>query len=126
MSGLNWRSHTLRGGSVSIPRFHCARAVPSFDIAGRGFGHRRLRDMRGNRSRPSPVQMGTKDARMLHYKIYILDRNHRIVLAYDFQGRDDVAALEESRKHSDKSAIEIWEKSRLVAKIGQGGKAAAG
>ena len=82
--------------------------------------------MRGNRSPPSPVQMGTKDARMLHYKIYILDRNHRIVLAYDFQGRDDVAALEESRKHSDKSAIEIWEKSRLVAKIGQGGKAAAG
>lgn len=63
---------------------------------------------------------------MQDYKIYILDKAGHIVLAYDFHGSDDKAAMEESKKHSNKTAVEIWQRSRLIARIDQGGKAAAG
>ena len=63
---------------------------------------------------------------MSYYKIYILDLNRRIRLAYDFHGADDASALEESKKHSGESAIEIWEQSRLVARIERGGDAVTG
>ena len=63
---------------------------------------------------------------MQDYKIYILDQKGRIALAYDFEGADDQSAVEESKKHSDNSDIEIWQRSRLVARISQGGKAATG
>lgn len=63
---------------------------------------------------------------MSGYKLYVLDSERRIKLAYDFHGADDAAALEESKKHSGEGAIEIWEKSRLVARIERGGEAATG
>ena len=63
---------------------------------------------------------------MHDYKIYILDQTGHIILAYDFEGPDDLSALDESKKHSDKSSVEIWQQSRLVARIGQGGEAANG
>ena len=63
---------------------------------------------------------------MRDYKIYVLDRQEHIVLAYDFKGPDDTSALEESKKHSDKTALEIWESTRFVARIAQGVGAAAG
>jgi hypothetical protein len=63
---------------------------------------------------------------MVGYKIYILDRTGRIGLAYDFKGADDSSVLEESKRHCDKSAIEIWQQARLVARIDQDGKAANG
>jgi hypothetical protein len=60
------------------------------------------------------------------YKIYTLDRAGHIALAYDFEGADDAAALEEAKKHSGKAAVEVWERSRLVAHIEQDSKAASG
>ena len=59
---------------------------------------------------------------MPDYKIYILDHSH-IVRAYDFEGPDDQSALEESKKHSGKSAVEIWHRAQLIARIDQGGQA---
>jgi hypothetical protein len=63
---------------------------------------------------------------MHDYKIYVLDRNERIVLAYDFEGSGDVAALEESKKHSHGTALEVWEGARFVARIAQAAQAATG
>ena len=63
---------------------------------------------------------------MHDYKIYVLDRNEHIVLSYDFRGPDDLSALEESKKHSDKTALEVWEGPRFVARIVQDAKTATG
>jgi len=63
---------------------------------------------------------------MSGYKIYILDEKGHITLSYNFQGPDDLSALEESKKHSNNSAIEVWSGSRLVACIEQVGRAATG
>lgn len=63
---------------------------------------------------------------MSDYRIYVLDPMGRIRLGYDFQGRDDLSALDESKKYSRKGGIEIWQHSRLVARIGQGAEAATG
>jgi len=66
------------------------------------------------------------EAYMHFYKIHILDQRGSITLAYDFEGPDDLSALDESKKHSDRNSVEIWQKSRLVARIDQGGEAANG
>jgi hypothetical protein len=60
------------------------------------------------------------DVNMQDYSIYLLDERGRVSLAFDFHGIDDLAALDESGKHSDKNAVEIWQRSRLVARIDQG------
>jgi hypothetical protein len=66
------------------------------------------------------------EGHMREYKIYVLDRLEHIVLGYDFTGPDDASALEECQKHSDKTALEIWEGPRLVARVAQSAKAVAG
>ncbi len=63
---------------------------------------------------------------MHDYKIYVLDGQEHIVLAYDFKGSDDASALEESKKHSDKTLIEVWQGARFVARIARDAKAASG
>ena len=63
---------------------------------------------------------------MRDYKIYVLDREEHVVLTYNFKGLDDASALEESKKHSDKTALEIWERTRFVARVAQSARAAAG
>lgn len=63
---------------------------------------------------------------MCDYRIYLLDQTGHIHLGYDFQGGDDLSALVESKKYSRNSGIEIWQRSRLVARIGQGAEAATG
>jgi hypothetical protein len=63
---------------------------------------------------------------MHDYKIYVLGRNELVVLDYDFEGSDDASALEESKKHFDKTALEVWQGARFVARIVQVAEAATG
>ena len=63
---------------------------------------------------------------MSSYKIYVLDHQRNISISYDFEGDDDLAALEESRKYSNKHAVEVWQRSRLVACINLRDNAAIG
>lgn len=92
-----------------------------------GQGHRRLRDIRDSfqNTARAPAREAVGGA-MHDYKIYVLDRQEHIVLAYDFRGPDDSSALEESKRHTDKTALEVWQGARFVARIAQGAKSATG
>jgi hypothetical protein len=63
---------------------------------------------------------------MSDYRIYILDPTGHIYLRYDFVGRDDLAAFDESKKYSVKQSVEIWQGTRQVARIDPDGQAATG
>jgi hypothetical protein len=54
---------------------------------------------------------------MRHYRIYSLDDQGRISFAHETQCPDDLAALSEGEKLSDHGAVEVWEGSRLVARV---------
>jgi hypothetical protein len=57
---------------------------------------------------------------MSDYKIYVLGNDGHVIMYYDFQGLNDGSALAEANKYAGKSAIEVWQQSRLVGRIGQG------
>ena len=63
---------------------------------------------------------------MADYRIYILDPTGHIYLRYDFRGRDDLAAFDESKKYSVKQSVEIWQGTRQVARIDPDGEAVTG
>jgi hypothetical protein len=54
---------------------------------------------------------------MSDYKLYLLDSTGRIAFALDFEGADDQAAIAEAAKHLHRSAVEIWHRTRLVARL---------
>jgi hypothetical protein len=54
---------------------------------------------------------------MRHYRIYSLDQTGRICLAEDFECANDREAEQEGKLHAEKHAIEVWERTRLVASI---------
>lgn len=57
---------------------------------------------------------------MQHYRLYSLDRQGRIASAHDLNCRDDLAALAEGEKECVSHSVEIWQGSRLVARVKQG------
>ena len=61
----------------------------------------------------------------MHYRIHILDGRLEMVRGHDLMARDDVTALEHGIGLSAASPIEIWQKHRLVARIGLSGEAIA-
>ena len=62
---------------------------------------------------------------MMHYKIYVVDGRNHISLAHDFEGPDDQSALEKAHTFSYADAVEIWQRTRLVARIARGDEARA-
>ena len=61
----------------------------------------------------------------MHYRLYVLDYRFQILEGHDFTARDDISALDRGVFLSATNPVEIWEKSRLVARIGMGGEAIA-
>jgi len=59
----------------------------------------------------------------MQYRIYVLDFRFQIMEAHDFTARDDITALDRGMFLSASNPVEIWEKSRLVARIGMAGEA---
>jgi hypothetical protein len=64
------------------------------------------------------------EARMRQYKIYIVDDQNHISLAHDFEGPDDLSALDKANTFSDAHVVEVWQQARLVARVAKGGEAA--
>jgi hypothetical protein len=61
----------------------------------------------------------------MQYRLYVLDYGFQIIESHDFAARDDISALERGMFLSATNPVEIWEKSRLVARIGMAGEAIA-
>jgi hypothetical protein len=62
----------------------------------------------------------------MNYRIYILDRRSHIIEGHDFEGRDDVSALEKGIALGARNPVEVWQRDRLIACIGLGGDAVPG
>lgn len=60
----------------------------------------------------------------MKYSIYILDNHNQITDRHDFDGRDDLSALDKAASLECPTPIEIWQKDRLVAQIGADGEGA--
>lgn len=63
---------------------------------------------------------------MSHYRIYLIDGGNHFARAHDFEGPDDLSALDEANLLRQSQAAEIWESSRLVARITSQGEAGQG
>ena len=59
----------------------------------------------------------------MHYRIYVLDWRLQILEGHDFTARDDITALDKGMSLSAANPVEIWQKRRLVARIGMAGEA---
>jgi hypothetical protein len=60
----------------------------------------------------------------MNYRIYVLDHRFQILERHDFEGRDDLSALDEGNSFSRANPVEIWQRDRLVARIGMDGEGA--
>ncbi len=63
---------------------------------------------------------------MTYYRFYFLDGTGHIVRAQEFDAADDVAALEAAQKLCGDGAMEVWDGTRCVARIGPDGRAPVG
>ena len=59
----------------------------------------------------------------MHYRIYILNRRFQVLKGINLQAADDVSALEQGIALSKANIVEVWQESRLIARIGLGGEA---
>jgi hypothetical protein len=62
---------------------------------------------------------------MRQYKIYVIDVRNHITNAHDFEGIDDLSAFDKANNLRQADAAEVWQSTRLVARIQKGGEAAA-
>ena len=62
---------------------------------------------------------------MNKYEIHLLNAQNRIQRRQNLSARDDVTALEEAQKPGHTGPVEVWENTRLVARIGVHGEASA-
>ena len=58
---------------------------------------------------------------MKSYRIYCLNSGGQIARALDVQCQDDLAALAEGEKSCTENDVEVWEGTRLVARVKKGG-----
>lgn len=61
---------------------------------------------------------------MRRYRIYLIDTDNHIASALDYEGPDDLAALDNANRLRQSRAAEIWQSTRLVARITPQGEAA--
>lgn len=59
----------------------------------------------------------------MQYRIYVLDNRLQIIEGHNFAAPDDITALDKGMSLSAANPVEIWEKHRLVARIGMTGEA---
>lgn len=58
----------------------------------------------------------------MHYHVYVLDYRLHITETYDCEARNDLAALSKAIALSSVNPVEVWQESRLVARIGMDGE----
>lgn len=57
------------------------------------------------------------------YRIYVFDARNDIRNAYDFVGPDDLSALDKANLLRRSNPAEVWQATRLVARITKNGDA---
>ena len=65
---------------------------------------------------------------MHQYRIYLIDNDDHFASEVEFEGPDDLSALDKANLLRQSQAAEIWEFTRLVARItsqGEAGQTAA-
>jgi hypothetical protein len=60
----------------------------------------------------------------MKYRIYVLDYRFQILESHDFEGQDDLSALDKGNAMSRDNPVEIWQCDRFVACIGMDGEGA--
>ena len=59
---------------------------------------------------------------MANYRLYHLDGAGRIETAKWLSATTDAEAIDEARAHEVRSTIEVWDRDRLIVRIGQNGE----
>ena len=60
---------------------------------------------------------------LLEYKLYCVDGEGHIILRHDFHARDDVDSLELVKIFLGPNDVEIWQGTRMVARVKEDGTA---
>ena len=60
---------------------------------------------------------------MHQYRIYLIDGQNRVQRRHEFEGPDDLSAFAKANQLRNSQAAEIWESTRLVARITSEGEA---
>ncbi len=58
---------------------------------------------------------------MPEYRIYLLDHDGRIARSFALEVGDDPTALEKAEAIREADTVEIWDRARLVARLGTPG-----
>jgi hypothetical protein len=56
----------------------------------------------------------------MEYRLYRLNESQGIVSAQEVIARDDLDALQEAERLCETHAIEVWQGTRCVARVGKG------
>jgi hypothetical protein len=56
---------------------------------------------------------------MPDYRIYLIDRNNRVIARKDIVAPNDEAALEAARLYADGVDVEVWDHARKVGRLGK-------
>ena len=59
---------------------------------------------------------------MPEYRVYLLDRNDRVISRKDIVAPSDEAAMEAASQYADGGDVEVWERARKVGRVGGYGK----
>ena len=54
---------------------------------------------------------------MAEYRAYLLNAQGRIASRFEYDSRDDEAALEHAQQYVDGYEVEVWQSNRVVAKL---------
>ena len=60
---------------------------------------------------------------MAYYRLYRINDLNHIVSVIECEAADDLTALDEARNYCGNCEVEIWERSRLVARLAKDGSA---
>jgi hypothetical protein len=56
---------------------------------------------------------------MPDYRVYLIDRNNRVIARKDIVAPNDEAALQAARLYADGVDVEVWDHARKVGRIGK-------
>jgi hypothetical protein len=60
---------------------------------------------------------------MANYRIYFMDETGHVFEGQNYEAEDDLSALNKATALSETHGVEVWQRSRCVAKIAKGGAA---
>jgi hypothetical protein len=59
----------------------------------------------------------------MHYRIYCIGNDNKIISGHDFDVKDDIAAFDKAKELCGESEVEVWQGTRFVARLARDGTA---